>query len=189
MSENRQPPARSDLPGTGISRPEGAQVSVDPGSDYLITVQIDTQYESQLDADALHRLAIRVLQSERVAGPLEMGVVITTDEEVRTLNRQYLEHDYETDVISFGMGQGDTELTEGSRFVTPAERPPYLGDVVISCDRATEQAPEYGHTTQAEVATLLVHGVLHLLGYDDTSESDRERMHARQQELISDFGL
>jgi probable rRNA maturation factor len=156
-----------------------------PDSDYLITVQMELDYEDKLDADRLHRLAIHVLESEGAAGPLEVGIVVTTDEEVLALNRQYLGHDYHTDVLSFGMDEG--EDADSSGFVTPAERAPYIGDVVISYERAAEQAPDYNHSTEAEVATLLVHGLLHLLGYDDTEDEKRERMHARQQELIATF--
>ncbi len=155
----------------------------DTGSAYLITVQMKPQ--SSVDADALHRLAMGVLRAEGAVSPLEVGIVVTTDDEVRALNRQYLGHDYETDVISFGMQSEGAE-----EFVTPAGRPAYLGDVVISYDRAAEQASEYGHTVELEVATLLVHGLLHLLGYNDLDDADRERMHARQNELvqISGFG-
>ena len=176
MSSPPQPPEAENAP-VEWQNTQGAQLSADPGSDYLITVQIDPKYEDRLDADKLHRLAIRALQAEGVRGPLELGVVITTDEEVRALNRQYLGHDYDTDVLSFPMGDGG--------WVTPAERPAYLGDIAISYDRASEQAPEYGQSTEAEVATLLVHGILHLLGYDDRDEAGRERMHARQRELLT----
>ena len=127
-----------------------------------------------------------VLQAESVSGPLELGVCITTDGEVRALNRDYLGHDYETDVISFGMAEQESSAGV-PRFVTPAERPPYLGDIAISYDRAAEQAPEFGNSAQAEVATLLIHGLLHLLGYDDTQDAEHKRMHARQQELLESF--
>lgn len=159
----------------------------DEGSEYLITVQVEPRFEEQVNADALHRLALSVLRAEGAASPLELGIVVTTDDEVHTLNRQYLGHDYRTDVLSFGMEAVSEDVEE---FVTPAERPAYLGDVVISYDRACEQAPEYGHTCELEVATLLVHGLLHLLGYNDLEDEDRERMHSRQNELValSDIG-
>ncbi len=165
-----------------------AETIEDPESDYLITVQMEPDYEGSLDADTLHKLAMHVLKSEGAQGPLEVGVVVTTDEEVLTLNRQYLGHDYHTDVLSFGMSDGGDVEEGGMGFVTPSERAPYLGDVVISYDRAAEQAPEYHHSTEAEVATLLVHGLLHLLGYDDTDDEKRAQMHARQNELILNFG-
>ncbi len=162
----------------------GMQVNTDSGSDYLITVQIEDAYVDKLDADRLHRLALHVLREENVPGPMEMGVVLTTDGEVHALNLQYLGHDYQTDVISFGMADEEG----GTAFVTPAERPAYLGDVVISYDRAAEQAPDYGHSTEAEVYTLLIHGMLHLLGYDDREDVARQKMHARQDELLRIIG-
>jgi probable rRNA maturation factor len=168
----------------GFQDTGNAEVDLDPGSDYLITVQIAPQYEGQLDAHALDRLAVGVLRAEGVTGPLELGVCITTDHEVRTLNRDFLGHDYDTDVISFGMSEGAQSAGEVPHFVTPAERPAYLGDIAISYDRAAEQAPEFGNSTHAEVATLLIHGLLHLLGYDDRGDSDREKMHSRQQQLL-----
>ncbi|MEP6775183.1 MAG: rRNA maturation RNase YbeY, partial [Chloroflexota bacterium] len=111
-----------------IQAPEGSVVSTDPGSDFLITVQIEQQFEDRVDADALDHLAVHVLQAEGKKGPLELGVVVTTDEEVRALNVQYLGHDYNTDVISFSMA--DEDAADG--FLTPTDRAPYLGDVVIS---------------------------------------------------------
>jgi probable rRNA maturation factor len=176
-----QAPQASDNPqhNTAIQAAQGGEVTVDPGSDYLITVQVDEQYEDKLDTERLHRLAIDVLKAERRPGPLELGIVVTTDEEVHSLNLQYLGHDYNTDVISFSM-----EDEEGEEFLTPAERPDYLGDVVISYERAEEQAPDYDHTTEEEVAILLIHGLLHLLDYDDLDETAKNRMHARQNELL-----
>jgi probable rRNA maturation factor len=178
MNTDPTTPHSSNVPPT-----EGGTIVPDPGSDYLITVQVDDHYEDKLDAAALHTIAIAVLRAEGRPGPLELGVVVTTDEEVRTLNQQYLGHDYNTDVISFSMEDENTD----SAFLTPADRPPYLGDVVISYDRAADQAPEYNLTTEQEVSTLLVHGILHLLGWDDTDEESHARMHARQDELMSKF--
>lgn len=170
-----------------LRTPHSAIVN-DPGSDFLITVQMEPDYEDKLDGDVLHWLAIHVLKSENAQGPLEVGIVVTTDEEVLTLNRQYLGHDYHTDVLSFGMNDNEEIIEEsGGGFVTPTERAPYLGDVVISYDRAAEQAPEYNHSTEAEVATLLVHGLLHLLGYDDTEDEKRAKMHSRQEDLLAEF--
>ena len=184
MQPGPQQPPSSEEHNAAIPDTQGAQVSADPGSGYLITVQVEPQFEDRVDADVLHRLAMHVLMSEGAPTPLEVGVVVTTDDEVHALNRQYLGHDYQTDVISFGMAEEGSE-----EFITPEERPRYLGDVVVSYDRAAEQAPEYGHDAAREVATLLVHGLLHLLGYDDTTDADRESMHKRQDTLLANFGF
>ena len=165
-----------------IEAPEGSVVNVDPDSDFLITVQIEEQFEDRVSADALHHLAIHVLQAEGKQGPLELGVVVTTDAEVLSPNIQYLGHDFNTDVISFSMEEED----KADGFLTPTDRPPYLGDIVISYDRAFEQAPDYGYTTPQEVANLLIHGILHLLGWDDSTDDLRAKMQARQEELLRD---
>ena len=80
-------------------------------------------------AVAVHIVAMGVLQAESVSGPLELGVCITTDGEVRALNRDYLGHDYETDVISFGMAE-QASSAGVPRFVTPAEHPISTGGCV-----------------------------------------------------------
>ena len=177
---NTPPEPRNNDPEIGSPETEGVQVSLDPGSPYLITVQMEPEYEGVLDADRLHKLAIGVLEAEGVQGPVEVGIVVTTDAEVLALNQQYLGHDWQTDVLSFGMADEGVE-----EFVIPGERPAYLGDVAISYDRAAEQAPDYGHSTPDEVATLLIHGLLHLLGYSDTGDEEREKMHSRQNELFA----
>ncbi len=168
----------------GGASPGEPASQIERADNYYVTVQIEPQYQDKLDANALHRLAVRVLQAEGAETPVEVGIVVTGDEEVHALNRQYLGHDYKTDVISFGMAEVN------DRFVTPSPMPAHLGDVVISYDRAAEQAPEYGHSAGMEVAVLLVHGLLHLLGYDDLDRASRERMHARQDELVqgAEFG-
>src|SRR5437870_4739303 len=89
------PPPGHDTPYEELHDIGAAEIAPDPGSDYLVTVQISPAYEHLLDADRLHRLATGVLRAEGMAGPLEVGVFVTTDEEVHALNREYLGHDYE----------------------------------------------------------------------------------------------
>ena len=214
------------------------------GDDFWISVQIDPAYEDLLDADHLQRLALFTLLQEGHRETLEVGIIITNDQEIHTLNKQYLAHDYPTDVLSFGAGTavgerptpagadpeddgegaeqdtvGATDyVTEGYEgdqeesgavlpdadepeedtassgaagpavaFVTPPGWPVYLGDVVISYDTAAAQAADYGHPPAAEVDVLLVHGLLHLLGYDDQAPAAHDEMHARQAALLAAF--
>lgn len=147
---------------------------------YRVEINVEVEGETP-DLPRLRRLARLVLAAEGAfAG--EVGVVLTDDAGIRALNRQYLEHDYPTDVLSFGM-QEPTE--EGpADFVLPEEEgAAYIGDVAISLERAREQAATYGHDWAHEVEILLIHGLLHLVGYDDGTEADRERMAARQDAL------
>ncbi len=187
--------------------PPGGTMQDDAESAHLISVQIDEPFQPHLDADRLHRLALYILAEEGIEEPVEMGVVVTTDAEIHALNRQYLGHDYPTDVISFTAeqegeapdaawlltqeGEGEHPATDAPgvsfRFVGPPGWPRYLGDIVISYETAATQAPEYNHAPPAEVDVLLAHGILHLLGYDDQADERRERMHSRQQALVDGF--
>ncbi len=135
------------------------------------------------DLKRLERLARFVLEAEG-AGAEEVGVVLTDNAGIQALNRAYLGRDEPTDVLAFG-------LTEGAgnqpTVVVGKKGRPYLGDVVISLERAREQASDYGHSWEEECKTLLVHGLLHLLGYDDGTEAERRRMEARQNRLLDSF--
>lgn len=106
----------------------------------------------------------------------KLTLMITGDEEIAYLNARYKGVDEPTDVLAF--------YTEGENgFVSAPEARGYLGDVVISWQRAEEQARELGHTLMEELITLTIHGVLHLLGYRDYDEEERRKMWARQEEL------
>lgn len=145
---------------------------------YRVEIHVETKGETP-NLRRLQRLARWVLAAEGVASG-EVGVVLTDDAGIQALNRQYLAHDYPTDVLAFGL-QESAAGTAG--FIRPEEGPAYIGDVVISLERAREQAATYGHDWAGEVEILLIHGLLHLLGYDDGAEADRERMAARQDAL------
>lgn len=187
--------------------PAGGTMQDDAESPHLISIQIDAPFQPHLDADRLHRLVLHILREEGIEEPVELGVVVTTDAEIHALNRQYLGHDYPTDVISFTAadegeapdaarlltteGEGEHPATDAPgvsfRFVGPPGWPRYLGDIVISYETAVAQAPDYAHAPAAEVDVLLAHGILHLLGYDDQADEVRDRMHSRQQALVDSF--
>jgi probable rRNA maturation factor len=107
----------------------------------------------------------------------ELSLVIVSDRQIRVINRDYLQRDKPTNVISFSMQEG-----EGS-----GVSPELLGDVVISAETAARDADEAGTTFESELYFLLLHGILHLLGYDhERSGADAAaRMEAREQELFS----
>ena len=132
--------------------------------------------------ELLHRVTAEALRREGIEGEVALSVVITDDEAVRELNRQFRDVDAPTDVLAFGSGE------EGD-FVTAPGEPTYLGDVVISYPRAVAQAEEYGHSINRELALLAVHGVLHLLGYDHADEAERMEMWARQNEILESLVL
>ncbi len=108
----------------------------------------------------------------------ELTVVLTGDGELRKLNREYLGIDAPTDVLSFPSSEID-----------PETRASYLGDVLISLQRAEAQAKAAGHPLEAEVQLLVIHGVLHLLGYDHARPEDKRRMWSAQAKALEQLGL
>lgn len=99
----------------------------------------------------------------------ELSVLITDDEEMRTLNKRFRGIDRTTDVLSFAQESGAAEPAAGDSSL--------LGDVIISMDRAEAQAREYGVSVDEELGRLLVHGVLHLVGYDhEAGDEEASRM-------------
>lgn len=95
---------------------------------------------------------------------------------MKQLNRQFLHHDYDTDVLAFGYPHSakNSELSPRA-------------DLYISIDRARRQAAEFGHTTEQEIALLIVHGLLHVAGYDDHSPKERKRMFLRTRQLFNRY--
>nr|HID14288.1 rRNA maturation RNase YbeY [Anaerolineae bacterium] len=149
---------------------------------HTIEVQIDEQFQAQVQLELLHRVALATLIHQRVEEPCELAVVVTGDEALHELNRRYRDVDAPTDVLAF------PDETRGP-FVGAPGLPRYLGDIIISFPRAEAQAAEAGHDVQAELQLLVVHGVLHLLGYDDVTEEQRAQMWAAQAEILQALGI
>ncbi|MCG3176472.1 MAG: Endoribonuclease YbeY [Candidatus Omnitrophica bacterium] len=118
----------------------------------------------------VRRCVAATLRAER-AGGRAVSVVVTDDRRMRALNRKHLRHDTTTDVVSFEAG----EAGGGA----------YLGDVVVCAPYARRIAASLGIDLKEELARYLVHGTLHLLGYDDLKEPQRSRMHRRQEAVLA----
>jgi probable rRNA maturation factor len=147
-------------------------------SGYIIEIQTEAD-AGDLDLQALERLAAKALEAESVAQPAELSIVLADDATVRELNRTYRGTDAATDVLSFAQ-------SEGEAFAHPAEVAPHLGDIVISLDTARRQAVGYAQALGDEVSHLLVHGVLHLLGYDHQEPDDAAIMRAREDAILGE---
>jgi probable rRNA maturation factor len=145
-----------------------------------VHVQIDEAFVAQVSAEWLTAAAHAVLGAEgRDTGALT--IVVTGEETLRGLNRTYLGIDAPTDVLSFG--------GESPDFVGPPDSEVYWGDVLIAYPQAQAQAAAADHSIQAELALLVVHGVLHLLGYDHVRPEDKVVMWERQARVLSQLGL
>ena len=114
----------------------------------------------------------------------ELSLVICDDDEIRQLNARWRGKDTATDVLSFPQSEDETD----AGWQIPKSEPPprHLGDVVISAHRIAAQADEYGHSFGTELRRLLVHGILHLMGYDhERGEEDAEKMRREEERLLA----
>lgn len=154
-----------------------------------VDVQIDPAFAGDVDAHLIRRAVIAVLEAEGGPASAELAVLVTSDAELRRLNRAYRSIDAPTDVLSFANDEAGDDPGPAT-FVRPPEAPPYLGDIAISYERVIAQADEYGHSRERELAYLTAHGVLHLLGYDhERSDDDAAAMRAREEAAMQRLGL
>lgn len=126
----------------------------------------------------LERAARQALQRAGALPEADISIVLTGDEQLHALNRQFLDIDAPTDVLSFPGGE-ETD---------PDTKTPYLGDILISYPRAQAQAAAGGYPVGDELQLLTVHGVLHLLGYDHAEEAEKAEMWALQAAILNDLG-
>ncbi len=140
-------------------------------ADDLPAVEIN-RYQERLQS-----AAEEALKFASASPSCELSLVITGDEHIRQLNKQYLGIDAPTDVLSFPADEVDPESGN-----------PYLGDVLIAFRFAQAQAVAAGHAVGDELQLLAVHGILHLLGYDHRQDADRIRMWAAQTDILKILG-
>jgi len=146
-----------------------------------IQISVKEEFRGSVDEDWAGRIAQQTLKAEGVAPPYEVSLLFTDSETVQRLNRDYRGVDEATDVLAFSMlppEEGD------SSFVLPPDGVTHLGEVIVCYPRAVEQAQEEGHSVDKELALLIIHGILHLLGYDHTQPEEEAKMRAREKELL-----
>lgn len=153
-----------------------------------IRVIIDNKQKAVKIPTGLRMLVRRccnaVLRLEKFEGPAEISVLFVDNEQIQKLNKQYRDKDAPTDVLSFPMGEN------GVYDVNHATGAKILGDIVISLEKAVEQADRYGHSLEREVGYLTAHSMLHLLGYDhEQGGLARVRMREKEEEVMVQLGL
>ena len=131
----------------------------------------------------IRRACIAVLREEKFEGNAEVSVTLTDNENIRSLNAKFRNIDAATDVLSFPLGE------DGVYDINPATGAKLLGDVVISMERAQEQARDFGHSLEREVCYLAVHSMLHLLGYDHMEHEEKAVMRMKEETVMSRIGL
>lgn len=114
---------------------------------------------------------------------LYISITLTTPAEIRKINSEFRNIDKETDVLSFPMFEKNEldEMVESGK----NDIPETIGDVIISIERVKEQAIEYGHSFERELAYMVVHGFYHLMGYDHMVEEDKVKMRAKEENVLN----
>ena len=147
-------------------------------------ISVEEKFRGLVDENWAREVAQQVLKAEGVTPPYEMSIVFTDSETVQKLNRDYRSVDAPTDVLAFYMLPNKT--TDDSPFIMPPDNITHLGEVIISYPQAVEQAKEQGHSVDKELALLIIHGILHLLGYDHEEPEDEAEMRDRERELLEE---
>lgn len=146
-------------------------------STHRTDILVHDRFSAHVNNARLTEIALAVLDYEE-ATPVSLAISITDDQTVRKLNRLYTSSDEPTDVLSFSQTDGESPMHQ------PQELPE-IGDIVISYPAAVRQAKEQGYTTDTELAHLLTHGVLHLMGYNHTDPEGNNRMQDREETILS----
>ena len=139
-------------------------------------VTIESKYD--FPASLIEQAVKAALKHQKTSPEVNLSVVLTDNRRLRKLNRDYLGIDAPTDVLSFPASESDPETGA-----------PYLGDILISVPYAARGAKQAGHSLEAELQLLVVHGVLHLLGYDHARPRAKARMWKVQRETLTQLGL
>ena len=186
---------------TSFLAPKAQEAEESGWADLSLFVDDDAGEEAKrLNQPLLALVAHIVLELAGIQRPVELNVLVRGDEGLRALNREYRGKDVVTDVLSFPVL--DEPLVEAPaeelwqdftkpevRFITAPGLPLQLGDVAISYPTVIRQAVEAGHSPLHEFAFLLAHGILHLIGFDDQTETGYQRMVALQNTTLSQMGI
>ena len=134
--------------------------------------------------EILNKVLEKCFEEEKLnSEKLYINIVLTNPKNIKEINKQYRNIDKETDVLSFPMFERE-ELTKLEN-----ENPDILGDIVISTEKVEEQAKEYGHSFERELAYMAVHGFYHLMGYDHMEENDKKEMREKEENILEKLNI
>ncbi len=144
----------------------------------MIDILYNPKLEKKANTKLLEKTAHTTLKTQNAPEDATLSILITDDAQIRSLNRDYRGYDTPTDVLSFDVNELDPETGQL-----------YLGEIIISIQRAAKQAKKNGHPLEAEVQLLIVHGILHLLGHDHAAPKEKEIMWSAQRDILAKLGL
>jgi probable rRNA maturation factor len=144
----------------------------------MIDILISDPFVNDVEPQLLEAAVISVLSHQNSPSDSEITVLIEGDDRIQELNLQFMGINAPTDVLSFPSNEVDPETGKQ-----------YLGDIIISFPRALSQAKAAGHPIESELQLLVVHGTLHLLGFDHAGEEDKRQMWSVQEKILNDLGV
>ena len=162
-----------------------------------MTVYIESETDHRLDLpyeEIIRSVAEAALDYEECPYEAEVNVLLTDNEGIHELNREHRGIDRPTDVLSFPMAEYESPadfsaLEEQDDCFNPDTGELMLGDIVISVEKVQEQAAAFGHSEKRELAFLVAHSMLHLMGYDHMEDSEREEMEERQRRILEQLNI
>ncbi len=149
-----------------------------------LVIRVDRDFQGRIDKRWLRRLVKQSITAHDIGTEVELSLLITDDATVHELNKKYRGKDKPTDVLSFAL-EADKRGDASAGFVMPPGEMVHLGEVIVSYPRAVEQAAERKHPVENELALLVIHGVLHLLGYDHDKPAREREMRSLEQRVLS----
>lgn len=152
-----------------------------------IEIVDELNYLQEADYQMIQSLIEQAATYLKLNPDFEVDISLVDNEQIQQLNATYRQIDRPTDVLSFALN--DQGADEEDWMLELEEVSKFLGDIIISIPKAKEQAKEYNHSFERELGFLVVHGFLHLNGYDHETEKERQEMFAIQEEILNAYGL
>lgn len=137
---------------------------------------INLQKRYPIEKNKIKKLVRDVLKVEKKdKDDVELTIVFIDNKGIKEMNRNFLGHNYATDVLSFAYHEPSDENT-------------ITGEIIVSIEMAAQRSQKLGYSIEGEIALYMIHGLLHLFGYDDKQKRDAKKMHQREGELLLDLG-
>lgn len=153
----------------------------------MVEISIKTKKVNGNEEKIINKVVEAVLKQEKIKHDLDVYITLTSNRGIHVINRQYREIDRPTDVLSFPMFQREEISNLKKKKNDNVEE--ILGDIIVSIDKVKEQSKEYGHSYERELAYLVTHGMLHLLGYDHMIDKEKEEMRKHEEKVLDTLGF
>jgi len=153
----------------------------------VVEIEVVDVETKENEKEIINKVVLTVLRLEQIKHDIDVYVMLTNNEEIHRINKEQRDVDRPTDVLSFPMFERDEipSLKEEKK----DDIPEILGDIVISIPKVIEQANEYGHSYERELAYLTTHGMLHLLGYDHMIEEEKKIMREHEEKVMNELKI